>query len=86
MHNLCRQWTPGRLPEKLSKMKFTGVLILHKTPVNAVFSSTCLLLLVFLNVVLDYRWLEQGEILKISCFFVMLVQSEVQALRWRCRL
>lgn len=50
------------------KMKFTGVLI-HKTPVDAVFSFTCLRPLVFLNVVLDYRWLEQEEILKISWFF-----------------
>lgn len=53
------------------KMEFTGVLI-HKAPVDAVFCPTCLLPLVFLNVVLDYRWLEQGEILKISWIFFFL--------------
>lgn len=39
-------------------MKFMGVLI-HKTPMSPVLSSACLLALVFLNVVLDYGWLEQ---------------------------
>lgn len=45
-------WKVARIA--FGKMKFTGVLI-HKTPVDTVFCSTCLLPLVFLNVVLDLQ-------------------------------
>lgn len=75
-------WKVAR--EAFGKMEFLGALIL-KTPMNLALSLLVYFLWFFLMLFLITGGWSNGEILKISCF-VMLMQSEVQALRWPCKL